>query len=142
MIGRVSLLVGAAGLVVASLLVPLRLWAQSTTVTYNFPQSFNISLPSTNPCCTYSWGITPLQIDPSITGQTTVSNIAVSGSATVTGAPTGGFDWIVLVGSAPFGFPASGQVSVNSAANPFSLSPTAPVQFHFTEQPGGSAVIN
>jgi YVTN family beta-propeller protein/probable HAF family extracellular repeat protein len=142
MIGRVSLLVGAAGLVVASLLVPLRLCAQSTTVTYNLPQSFNISLPSTNPCCTYSWGITPLQIDPSITGPTTVSNIAVSGSATVTGAPTGGFDWIVLVGSAPFGFPASGQVSVNSAANPFSLSPTAPVQFHFAEQPGGSAVIN
>src|SRR5436190_14601651 len=103
----VPLLQGVA-FAVGVLFVPLGLWAQNK-VTYNFPQSFNVSLGTG-----YSWGITSLDVDPSITGQTTVSNITVSGSATVTGAPTGGFDWIVLVGSAPFGFPTSGQVFVNS----------------------------
>ena len=136
MIRLASLLVRAA-FAFAALFVPFGLWAQSRTVTYIFPQSFNVSLGTG-----YSWGITSLHPDPSITGQTTVANISVSGSASVTGAPTGGFDWIVLVGSAPFGFPTSGQVFVNSTNNPFSLSPTAPVEFHFAEQPGGSTVIN
>ena len=128
---------------ICSLIRSFGLWAKGPTVTYNFPESFSISLPTTNPCCTYSWGITSLNVDPSITGQNvTVSKISVSGLTIVSGAPTGGFDWIVLVGSTPFGFPTSGQIFVNSTTDPFLLSPTAPVEFHFAEQPGGSTVIN
>ena len=126
-----------ASVALAALFFPLQLCSQGTAVTYNFPQSFNISLGAG-----YSWGITSLVVDATKNGPTTVSNISVSGSATVTGAPTGGFDWIVLVGSGPFGFQPSGQVFVNSSSNPFSLSPTAPVEFHFAEQPGGATVVN
>src|SRR5258708_37492511 len=105
----------------AVVVAPGRIGAQGPTTiprTYNFPQSFNISLPTTSPCCTFNWGITSLAVDPSLIGNATVTSVSVSGTATVTGQSIRSFDWGVLADSSSFGFAAAGQVYVNSTNDP------------------------
>ena len=130
----------------AALLIPTSTLAQNSTsftATFTFPASFDVSLPTVNPCCTFSWAIIPLQVSSSVpTGSVTITNISVSGSAVIKGQAIGGFDWVILVGPSSFGLPTGGQTYTNSFVDPFTLSLSAPVLFHFAEGGLTSSVIN
>lgn len=104
------------------------------TATYSFSNPLELG------CCSpLTYGFTSLIHDATITGQDLqVASITLTATATVTTPdPYGdaGFDWIVSIGSQPFGSPAGQE----SGGNPAGITNTAPTQLHTAQASSATA---
>jgi hypothetical protein len=128
------------GLLLASgsVLFPPMASADSFTSTFSLG-SISVSDASPGPpffVGPFDYGFSPVGIDSSVVGQVTITGISVSTDAVVNSTnPNFGnstaFNWVILVGPAPFGF-TPGQVN-GTSVRPDSITSSAPTQLQFAQ---------